>query len=148
MSWAPRSGYDSINDVAWLPRLFDKARRVAELGGGSRLIDGYCYGNNDFMDSRVLRFLRTDDVAVSSLLQGRSDDEAARILIERSGRAPDECRKFSADFKRSLASFPLLDADEGKLPPGIKAAALRSFYNRLMMPIVYVLFRRAERKRL
>jgi len=147
VSWTPRSSLDSVEGLIWLPRLFAKARRVAESGGRSRLVDGYCYGNNDVMDGRVLRFLRTDDVTVSSILQDHSDDEAARIIVKQSGRTREECLQFSRDLERTLRSFPVIDADEGLLPPGIKATAVRFFYNRLMMPVVYMMFQRAERKR-
>lgn len=147
MSWMPRSGLDSVGGVVWLPRLLEKARRVEELGSHSRLFDGYCYGNNDFMDSIVLRFLRTNDEDVSAVVRAHPDDEAARILIERSRRTPEECRKFSRLFTRSLRAFPIIDADERRLPPSFKTAALQRFYNGVMMPIVYAIFRRAERRR-
>jgi|SRR5579872_1431598 len=146
MPWMPRSGLESIEDVVWLPRLFDKARR-AELSDERRLCDGYCYGNNDFIDSRVLRFLRTDDATVSALLRSHSDPEAARIIVSASGRTPDECRKFSGALRRAFLDFALMEADEGRLPDGAKRVLLRFFYNRLMMPVVYFVFRRAEQKR-
>ncbi len=148
MTWMPRPGIDSIDDVVWLPRMIDKARRVEQLGNGTRLVDGYCYGDNDFIDSKVLRFLRTDDRTVSEIVRTHpEDDEAARIIIERSGRTPDECREFSRSITRTFQNFALMAADEGTLPPGFKTSALRFFYNRLMMPIAYSAFRRAEQKR-
>lgn len=147
MSWVPRSGLDTMEDVVWLPRLFDKARRFQQLGEDARLIDGYCYGDNDFIDGKVLRFLRTDDATVSSLLRELSDAEVARILAERSGRTAEERRQFSDELKRSLHNFIFMEADEGRLPPGLKTAAIRFFYNNLLMPIFYSKFRRDERKR-
>lgn len=136
-----------MEDVVWLPRLFDKARRFEQLGGDDRLIHGYCYGDNDFVDGKVLRFLHTDDATVSSLLREHTDAEAARILVERSGRTPEECRQFSHHLKRSLNNFVFMEADEGRLPPGFKTVGIRLFYNILLMPIFYSKFRRAERKR-
>ena len=147
MGWVPRSGLDTLEEVVWLPRLFDKARRFEELGKNARRVDGYCYGDNDFIDGKVLRFLRTDDATVSSLLRDHSDAETARILVERSGRTPEECRRFSNDLKRSVNNFVFMEADEGRLPPGPKTAAIRFFYNNLLMPIFYAKFRRDERKR-
>ena len=146
MRWTPRSGLDTIEDVVWLPRLFDKGRRVEQLGG-DRLTCGYCYGDNDFIDGKVLRFLHTDDVTVSSLLREHSDAEAARIIVERSGRTPEECRQFSQQLKRSLNNFVFMEADEGRLQPGFKTTATRFFYNNVLMPIFYTKFRRDERKR-
>jgi Domain of unknown function (DUF5069) len=143
----PRSGLDTIEEMVWLPRLFDKARRFEQLGGDARLIDGYCYGDNDFIDGKVLRFLHTDDATVSALLRDHPDPEAARIIVERSGRTREERRQFSAELKRSLNNFAFMEADEGRLLPGIRTSALRFFYNRLLMPIFYARFRRAEEKR-
>lgn len=135
MTWMPRSGLDSIEGVVWLPRLIDKARR-AELSSTGRLCDGYCYGSNDFIDGKLLGFLRTNDITVSSILRSHSDDEAARIIVSDSGRTPDECKRFSRTLQRKFLNFALMEADEGRLT-GAKAFLLRVFYNRIMMPMVY-----------
>ena len=145
VAWMPRSGLEQMEHLIWLPRLFDKARR-AERSQSGRLCDGYCYGNNDFIDGRVLHFLRTDDVTVASILRSHSDEEAARIIVHQSGRTRDECAQFSRSLRRQFQNFALLEADEGRLT-GIKSILLRFFYNRMMMPVVYSVFRRAEQKR-
>jgi hypothetical protein len=41
----------------------------------------------------------------------------------------------------------MLDADEGRLGPGLRSNAIAFVYNRAMMPIVYAVFRRAVFKR-
>lgn len=146
MSWMPRSGLDSAENIVWLPRLFDKARRAQSHADG-RLFDGYCYGDNDFIDRAVLQFLRTNDGEVSALLRNNSDDAAAGILVSRSGRTPAECIEFSTNLRLKLFDFAVIEADEGRLPAGFKTSFLRLFYNRIMMPFVYPIFRRAEQRR-
>lgn len=147
MGWMPRSALDTACGLVWLPRLIDKARRC-ESAHGARLFDGYCYGNNDFIDKALIGFLKTDDTSISALVREQSsDDEVARILVERSGHSPAECAALSASIRRKFMNFALVEADEGRLPPGFKTNAVKFFYNRIMMPIVYPLFRRDERRR-
>ncbi|MGH7757488.1 MAG: hypothetical protein ACREM8_14550 [Vulcanimicrobiaceae bacterium] len=132
----------------WLPRLLEKARRIEQLRATERLVDGYCYGVNDFIDKGALEFLRTDDVSVSALVRLYPDDvHAARIIVERSGRSPAERRAFSRRLRRQTFDFGLLEADEGRMAPGLGRAVIRFAYNVLMMPAIYASFRRAERKR-
>jgi hypothetical protein len=148
MNWPPRSGLESIEGMIWLPRLLDKARRVEAAGGSTRCVDGYLYGNNDFIDKRVLRFLRIDDTAVSQLLREHSDDATvATIIIQRSGRTSDEVRAFGKHLRKTLFDFALLEADEGRMTPGLKRTCIRVIYNFFIMPITYAQFQRAERKR-
>lgn len=149
MNWVPRSGLDTGRDLVWLPRLLQKARRHEEgRVNGRDLMDGYLYGDNDFIDVRVLRFLRTDDAAVSALVRADPDDDSvAAALIERSGRTREECIAFSRRLRRGLFDFIMLEADEGRIPPGLKRNVVRFVYNRIVMPPVYAMFRRAERKR-
>jgi hypothetical protein len=149
MSWIPRSGLDSAEDLVWLPRLVQKARRAEEgRATGRDLMEGYLYGDNDFIDKRVLEFLRTDDAAVSAVVREEHDDAAAAAIIaQRSGRTAEERRAFSKQLRGQLFDFVLMEADEGRLPPGLKRAVVRFLYNRVMMPVFYAQFRAAERKR-
>ena len=149
MGWTPRSGLDTIEDLVWLPRLIEKARRCeAGRASGRDLMDGYLYGDNDYIDKRFLAFLRMDDTAVSAIVREQADDgAAAAAIVERSGRTAEERRAFSTSFRRQLFDFVLLEADEGRLPAGIKRTAIRFVYNRLLMPVFYAQFRAAERKR-
>ena len=149
MSWIPRSGLESVEDLVWLPRLLQKARRMEEgRASGRDLMEGYLYGDNDFIDKRVLEFLRTDDAAVSAVVREQPDDAAAAaIIVERSGRTAEERRAFSTQLRRKLFDFVLLEADEGRLPPGLKRTVVRFLYNRAIMPVINAQFRAAERKR-
>ncbi len=147
MGWMPRSGRDSIAGLPWLPRLLDKARHCATSSNG-RLVDGYCYGDNDFIEKQLIAFLRTDDTTISQLVSEHPDDAAvAKILVDRSGRSPGEREAFDKSFRRKNLNFVFLEADEGRLGAGLKATALKVFYNSVVMRIFYPLFERDERKR-
>lgn len=148
-AWIPRPANDTIDGLVWLPRMIEKARRFAQgRRTGTDLMNGYLYGDNDFVDAQVLAFLRTDDRALLGLVeQSPSDDQAARAAISRSGRSHDECAAFSSALRRKVMGFVMLDADEGRLPPGPRRAIVAFFYNRVVMPIFYAAFRRAEAKR-
>lgn len=146
MSWQPCAANQTLEGLVWLPRLLQKARRSEEMG--SRIFDGYCYGENDFIDGRVLRFLNVSDANVcESVRQTHDDAQVARILIQQSGRSRAECEAFSTSLRRKLLNFAFLDADEGRMPPGPKRSAWVFFYNKCMMPIAYAMFSRAEQKR-
>ena len=147
MGWMPRSGRDAIAGLAWLPRMLDKARRC-ETSSTGRLVDGYLYGDNDFIDKQLIAFLRTDDTTISQLVREHPDDaEVAAILVERSGRSAAEIAAFATTFRRKNFDFVFVEADEGRLGPGFKASAIRFFYNNVVMRIFYPLFERDERKR-
>lgn len=146
LSWTPCSANDTFDDVVWLPRLLQKARRSNQTG--TRLFDGYCYGRNDFIDARVLRFLNVSDEEVCACVRENSDDaEAARELVRRSGRSVIERKNFTRSMRRKFFNFALMEADEGRMQPGFKTRVICFAYNRIMMPAVYALFRRAEQKR-
>lgn len=148
MAWMPRSGLDEIDGMVWLPRMIDKARRYIECGESSRRFDGYLYGENDFIDARVLRFLRLSDSAFASIVRENTDDaEAGRVAIAHSGRTPEQCRAFSAKLKRGMHDFALLEADEERMPPGLKRTLIRALYGGIIVPIAYAFFRRDEAKR-
>lgn len=148
MNWIPCSGLQSIEGLVWLPRLLEKARRCEGDRASGRLVEGYCYGDNDFIDKQLLKFLRTDDATVSALVRSEPDDAAvAKILVHRSGHTPDECRAFSKKMRRLSFDFALLEADEGRMAPGLKRTIISGFYNGIMMPVVYSMFRRDELKR-
>ncbi len=149
MSWIPRSPHDEADGLVWLPRLIDKARRAA-LGraSGADLMNGYLYGNNDYIDGQVLRFLGIDDRALSELVEECGNDEdVTAIVLAHSGHSVAERRAFSAELERRLFGFAMLDADEGRLAQGPRSRIMAFLYNAVIMPIAYPAFRRAERRR-
>ena len=147
MGWIPCSGRDSVAGLVWLPRMLQKARRC-EASPDGRLVDGYLYGDNDFIDKQLIAFLRTDDAAISALVREHpADADVAKIIVERSGRSAAECEAFNRTFRRRNFNFVFVEADEGRLGTGLKAKIVTFVYNRLVMPIFYRLFERDERNR-
>jgi hypothetical protein len=73
---------------------------------------------------------------------------AAKLLRE-SRRTPGEIKAWSRRFRRINALFAAMwDADEGRRAPGWATSLLNGFYNSIMMPPVYVIFRlQSERRR-
>jgi hypothetical protein len=72
--------------------LLQKARHC-ETSPQGRLADGYCYGDNDFIDKQLIEFLRTNDAAISALVrQHPADSDVARILVERAGAVRPSAR--------------------------------------------------------
>ncbi len=127
--------------------MLQKARRCLTSPDG-REVDGYLFGDNDFIDKQVIAFLRTDDETISKLVREHSSDaEVARILVERSGRSASECAAYSGSLKRKFMNFFFLEADEGRLGPGFKSSAIKFLYTKALMPVVYLMFRRDERNR-
>ena len=147
--WIPCSAQDELAGLPWLPRLLEKARRFeAGRAAGVDLMNGYLYGDNDFIDAQLLRFLHATDAAVSALVNEHPDDaDVARILIQRSGRSDDEVRRFAKRMRRQNFNFVLTEADEDRLGNGLGARLMRFAYNRVIMPIVYRKFAADGRKR-
>lgn len=149
-NWMPRPWNAELLGCIWLPRLLDKGRQALESQRqGKNLMNSYLFGNNDYADGKLLKFLRTNDVHVLALLRDSNDDEVvARQLLTESGRSAADIQSWSKRFRAFNAPFAAMwDADEGRRAPGAGTTALKLFYNYLMMPPVYVIFGIAERLR-
>jgi hypothetical protein len=149
MAWIPRSPKDRYGDLVWLPRLLDKARRALEgQQRGVDLMTPYMYGDNDYLDAKLLAFLRVRDRHVLQIVAEEGDDaKAAELLVALSGRSPEECRRWSERFlKWEAAWIALIDFDEDRQQGG-SAEAAKWFYNRVLFPPVFSVFRWMEGKR-
>lgn len=146
MGWMPCSGLETVDDLVWVKRMVQKARRLQESrAAAAGLMNGYLFGENDFLDGWLLRFLRLRAKTVSEIVAQQADDErAARAVIERSGRTREECRAFSKRLRLLNANFALIEADEERLPPGFLSTGIRALYRGLVMPPVYAIFRLME----
>jgi len=125
----------------FLPRMLAKGRRlIASKAAGQDLMNGFLFGDFDYADRMLLKFLRLKDVRILALLREGLDDAAvARALIQESGRTPAEIAAWSRHFRWINAPFtPMWDADEGRRAPGLGTTLLKGFYNYLMMPPVYL----------
>ena len=149
MAWMPRSPRVAYAGLVWLPRLIDKARREAE--GRSRGVDlttPYMFGDNDYLDAKLLAFLKIRDRQVLQIVtEEPHDDVVAALILAISRRSPDECRRWSERFLKVEALWLLLiDIDEDRVH-GTAAEAGRWFYNKVLIPPVFGVFRWMERQR-
>jgi hypothetical protein len=139
--WFPRSPFERLAGCTFLGRLIDKARRAAS----GLPIGEYMYGDNDYMDSRVLGFLGTTAGVLDELVASEPDDEiVARTLVERSGKSAKQIAAFNARMRLFYGVvFAMFDADEGR-KSGALAKAAAGFYNRFIYPPFAKKFRRDE----
>lgn len=148
--WKPRPPRDSFQGLVFLPRLLDKARRKLEGDlVGQDLISPYLYGDNDFMDLRLLKFLQLSDQELLAILGAEPDTERAmRQLLAKSGRSPSECEAFSHRLlRRAWYVFLMIEADEDLRKPGIATSLIKAVYLGVVLPPVTWLFNRMEAKR-
>jgi Domain of unknown function (DUF5069) len=146
-NWMPRPWNAELMGCIWLPRMLDKGRQALESKRqGQNLMNSYLFGDFDYADRKLLKFLRTNDVRVLELLCELKNDEAvAQTLMSKSGRSADEITAWCKRFRTFNAPFiAMWNADEGRREPGVGTTVLKLFYNFLMMPPVYLGFRIAE----
>jgi hypothetical protein len=150
MSWVPRySGTDRLAGCMWLGRLIDKARHYqASSAAPGEMLGEYMFGDGDYMDAKLLRFLGLADTAICEIVRDEAARAAQRIL-ERSGRSPGQCEAFNRAFARSNAPFlAMMDADEGRRQPGACTSLMKAAYNALVFPLGILMYRVASRKKL
>lgn len=120
----PRSPFEAVEGLIWLPRMLDKARRQRATGLGE-----YLLFEDSPLDAHFLRAWRVGGADLTGWLDEGLDDAAVALKISErrgwdlakreawSGRARAVCGGF----------FSAIDADEGRLPPGPRAALLKGF---------------------
>jgi len=122
--------------------MLDKARRVA--ADGAYLIDGeWMYGNNDFADGILLRFLGLSDEQVLDIVRADADDASAGAkILATSGKTPAQCAAFNRRFRAICGVFlPLIEADEGRTRPGPFSNVVRAVYNGVVAGPAIAVFR-------
>lgn len=148
--WMPCRWNEKLGGCVFLPRVLSKGRRLlASEDSGQDLMNGYIFGDFDYADGMVLRFLRTKEATLLDILREEEEDEiVAGRLFRESGRSEREIAVWSRWFRIINAPFgPMWDADEGRRTSGLVTTLLKGFYNRLMMPPVYVCFRYLTERR-
>lgn len=148
--WKPRPPRDTFQGLIFLPRMIDKARR--KLDGdliGQDLIAPYMFGDNDYMDVRLLKFLGLGDADLLAILREERDlDRAMQRIIDQSGRSQSECEAFSQKLlKREWYVFLMLEADEDLRPPGLATSLIKTLYLGVVLPPVLWFFNTMEAKR-
>ncbi len=88
----PRSGYDSVSGLVFLPRMLDKAR----LHAAGRLADDYNLGKG--LDTRLCRLLGLAYEDIAAKAREEADDAAVLEWCYARGRRPsdDEIQYFNA----------------------------------------------------
>ena len=82
----PRSPYDQVGDLVWVPRMFDKAR----MQQNGELDEAYQPNLGIGHDGRCCKFLRINYADVKTqIAAGSSDSEVLEWCFE-NGRKPDE----------------------------------------------------------
>jgi hypothetical protein len=143
MSWQPRSPFEKAAGLIWLPRLIDKGRRKLE---GDALLGDYMFGDHDYLDGFLLRFLELKDGVILEILRAEPDDQlAAQAIVARSGKTPEQCAAWNQDFDRGQ-HFALLnlDRDEGRYSFGPLIDPLWSMGQTLMLPVFRFFYDRAQ----
>lgn len=145
MNWTPRySGTERLAGCIWLPRLIDKAREFAASGvAPGEMLGSYMYGDSDYMDAKLLGFLRLNDAQIAEILRTEPDDErAAERIVERSGRTPDEIARFNRSLMLVHGVFmTMMDVDEGRRKAGFATPFVLAVYNGLVFPIGIAIYR-------
>lgn len=78
VNWMPRPWNAELAGCIWLPRLLDKGRRLlASERQGQDLMNGYLFGDFDYADGQLLRFLRMNDARVRQLLRELDDERGS-----------------------------------------------------------------------
>lgn len=80
----PRSGYDQVGGLVFLPRMLDKIR----LHANGRLPSDYNLGTG--LDARMCAFLKIDYADVAAFAREESDDEKVLAWCLAKGRQPTE----------------------------------------------------------
>lgn len=151
MKWVPRySGRDQLAGCAWLGRLIDKGRQYEAAGiAPGEMLGEYMFGDNDYMDAKLLRFLGLSDAQICEVIRSEPNDErAAQRIIERSGKTAEQCAGFNRTFLRTYAPFlAMMDADEGRCKPGPGPSLMKVAYNAVVFPLGSLMYKSGSRKR-
>lgn len=124
MSSAPRSPFERIDGLVWLPRLLAKARRARADGLGEYLL----YEDSP-LDAIALREWRVSGADLEGWLAEGLDDAgiAARVGAAMGAGAPPAREAWSRSFLRRWGWFcRAIDADEGRLAPSFETSLLRA----------------------
>ena len=133
----------------WLGRLIDKARKYDSTGTApGQMLGDYMYGDGDYLDGKLLRFLGLHDAQISEIVRGEPDDErAGQRILERSRKTSVECEAFNRAFARMNGPFlAMIDVDEGRCKPGLGTSLIKAVYNALVFPLGILMYRSASGK--
>jgi hypothetical protein len=142
LDWRPQySGLDQLAGCVWLARLLDKARRAEDPHSNG--LGDYLFGEGDYLDAKVLRFLGVSGLDVRSVVRSEPNDEiAARTIVTKSGKTPAECEAFNTAFVRRNGLFlAMIQADEDRRPLSLKSKIMKDAYNLTIVPMGKIMYR-------
>jgi hypothetical protein len=104
----------------WLGRLIDKARRYEAAGvAPGEMLGEYMFGDNDYMDAKLLRFLGLNDRQICEIVGSEPDDERAALRIRQHivwrGVDADAENRFFADINPGMVEKLFLYDHSGRL---------------------------------
>ena len=141
--WKPRRWNEKLENCLWLPRMIDKGRRHIEAQRDAHVsMHGYLFGDLDYGDWQLLRFLRTNQDQVSRLLEELdSDQDVAKRIVKDSNRSKEDIEKWNKRFRAVNCLFtPMWDADEAHRSPGLTTTLIKYSYIFILMPPVYLVY--------
>jgi hypothetical protein len=130
----PRRWSESLDGIAWLPRLIDKARMAndGELGA-------YLFGHSPFDRALLVRLGTTTD-EFAAIVAGSSSD--ADVLATLRGRGFDEprVRRWSARLPHTARFYTFLwDVDDGYVKPGVFGQTVLGVWRGIERPVMGLL---------
>lgn len=103
----------------------------------------YLFGEGDYLDAKVLRFLGVSELDVRNVVRSESNDEiAARTIVAKSGKTPADCEAFNQQFVRRNGLFlAMIQADEDGGPLPLKSKIMKAAYNLTIAPMGKIMYR-------
>ena len=130
----PRRWSETVDGIAWLPRLIDKAR-MAQAGS----LGAYLFGHSPF-DAAMLDRLGTTTDEFAAIVARTSND--AEVLAALRARGFDEARvrRWSARLPRTARFYaPLWDLDDGYAKPNVAGRVLLRAWRLVEAPVMALL---------
>jgi hypothetical protein len=146
LNWKPkRSGYDEAAGCIWLGRLLEKARQAE--GYGDAALGSYLFGDRDYLDARLLGFLRLTELDIRRIVRNEPDDQrAGQVVLQSAGKTSQDCAAFNRIFARRYGIFlAMLDADEGRRKSSLGTKIMQVTYNTVIFPIARIIYNRTRR---
>lgn len=127
----PRRWSDTLDGIAWLPRLIDKAR-MAQSGA----LGAYLFGHSPF-DAALLKRLGTTTEEFGAIVASATSDAA--VLAALRSRGFDEARLalWSARLPYTARFYTLIwDVDDGYVNPNLAGRAALAIWRAVERPVM------------
>ena len=130
----PRRWSDTLDGIAWLPRLIDKAR-MSQSGS----LGTYLFGHSPF-DKALLARLGTSTDEFAAIVKGVTSDDEVLAKLRARGFDEPRVRRWSERLPRSAWFYThIWDLDDGYARPGIGGTFVLALWRAIERPVVAVL---------